>query len=297
MGYCYHRWGMQSLPLSLSLPLSASRLSKRYKVSYALIQLYKMRFDERVCSSKKLQSFPPSPSSPSLTPPPKPALLHHPFTMIVAGPTGSGKTVWVTKLLSHYQSITTFKTPNSPRPTKVLWCYGQWQQLYMKPVANANIQHYKGLTSSNINSLSNGPPPDVIVIDDLMAETVSDPKLASMFTRESHHENISVIFIVQNLYVQGRKIRDIALNTHYLVIMKTKRDLRQIMQMGNQIMYGESKYFKWAFQKATNNVPFSYLFCHLHPKSEDVLKLSTYMLPHEYIKGSPLFFIPNSWST
>lgn len=218
--------------------------------------------------------------------------LHHPFTMIVAGPTGSGKTQWVTKLLTEFQNITTL-TVN--RPTNILWCYGQWQQLYSERIPNCNVQYYKGLVSSNINSITKGPTPDVIVIDDLMSETASDPKLASLFTRESHHENISVIFIIQNLYVQGRKIRDITLNAQYLVIMKTKRDLRQIAEMGNQLMFGEAKYFKWAYMKATNNIPFSYLFCNLHPKADDTLKLCTRILPHEYVKGSPLFFIPNSW--
>lgn len=226
-----------------------------------------------------------------------PFRLYHPFTMIVAGPTGSGKTWWVTQLLSHFQSITTLG--NVTRQTNVLWCYGQWQPLYSKPIPNCRVVYYKGLVTNNVQGVTNKVSPhstnhpDVIVIDDLMSETVSDPKLASLFTRQSHHENISVIFIIQNLYVQGKRIRDITLNAHYLVIMKTKRDLRQVVEMGKQLMYGESKYFKWAFDKATKNIPFSYLFCNLHPKANDDLKLCTWVLPHEYIKGSPLFFIPN----
>lgn len=241
-------------------------------------------------------------SSSPLPSPPKLALIHHPFTMMVAGPTGSGKTWWVTQLLTNYQKVTTFK-PNDrhePRPTNVLWCYGQWQKLYTVPIPNVSVQYYKGLmnpSSTSVHSLAQGPPPDVIVIDDLMAETVSDPKLASLFTRQSHHENIAVIFIVQNLYAQGKRMRDIATNTQYLVLMKTKRDLRQIVDLGNALMYGDAKSFKWMYLKATNSLPFSYLFCHLHSECKyDELRFSTFMFPHEYIKGSPVFFIPNTWS-
>lgn len=225
-----------------------------------------------------------------------PVPLYHPFTMIVAGPTSSGKSWWVTQLITLYQKMTTFD-PEYARPTNVLWCYGQYQDMYDKEIPNANVHYYKGLMNHNINSVASGPKPDVIVVDDLMAETVNDPKLAAMFTRESHHENISVIFIIQNLYVQGRKIRDITLNTQYFVIMKTKRDAGQLVKLGNQIMYGEAKQFLWAYETATKNMSFSYLFCNLHPKSNDMLKLCTYIFPHEYVKGkSPLFFIPNSWT-
>lgn len=222
--------------------------------------------------------------------------LYFPFTMIVAGPTSSGKTWWVTQLLANFQNVTTFK-PSGGRKTNVLWCYGQWQDLYSKPIPNTNTQHFKGLVNNNLKSVTHGPSPDVIVIDDLMNETVNDPMLANMFTRESHHQNVSVIFIIQNLYVQGKRIRDITLNTQYLVLMKTKRDMRQIINLGNSIMYGEAKYFKWAYIRATENMPYSYLFCHLHPKSNDTLKLCTWILPNESIRGSPLFFIPNTWST
>lgn len=219
--------------------------------------------------------------------------LFHPMTMIIAGATGSGKTWWVRNLLANYQKVTTFK-PAGRDKINVLYCYGQWQESYTKPIQGCNVTYYKGLVNYNINNLTLGPKPDVIVVDDLMAEAVSDPRLAAMFTRESHHQNISVIFIIQNIYVQGKRIRDIALNTHYLVIMKAKRDLRQIIDLGNQLMYGDAKSFKWAFQKATKNSAFSYLFCHLHPRSNDILKLCTWIMPHEQIKGSPLFFIPNS---
>lgn len=220
-------------------------------------------------------------------------LLQHPFTMIVAGPTGSGKTWWVTQLISNYQSLTTFKPD---RPTNVLWCYGQWQSNYNNTIPNTNINYYKGMISSNINSLIHGPKPDVIVVDDLMEEAVNDPKLSTLFTQVSHHENVSVIFIIQNLFVQGKKIRNITTNTQYYVLLKTKRDLRQVVQFGNQLMYGDSKSFKWAYLKATNNVPFSYLFCDMHPKQRhDEIRLRTWVLPHEHIKGSPLMFIPHSW--
>ena len=50
--------------------------------------------------------------------------LLHPFTAIVAGMTGSGKTVWVQKLLEHANRVI------KPPPQRIVWNYSQWQPAY-----------------------------------------------------------------------------------------------------------------------------------------------------------------------
>ena len=65
----------------------------------------------------------------------------------------------------------------------------------------------------------------IVVIDDLKEAGMSDPTLMSMFTEGSHHRNISVIFIVQNLLHQGRRSSSLILNTQYLVLYKNPRDM------------------------------------------------------------------------
>ena len=46
--------------------------------------------------------------------------LVHPFTGMVAGMTGSGKTVWVQSLLQQAQTVI-----DQP-PERIIWCYSQW---------------------------------------------------------------------------------------------------------------------------------------------------------------------------
>ena len=43
----------------------------------------------------------------------------------------------------------------------------------------------------------------VVVIENLMSADMKDPALMSMFAEGSHHKNLSVIFLVQNLFHQG----------------------------------------------------------------------------------------------
>ena len=47
---------------------------------------------------------------------------------------------------------------------------------------------------------------------DLMEELCNDKKSSTLFTRDRRHKNVTVFFIVQNLFKQGNSMRDIALN-------------------------------------------------------------------------------------
>ena len=48
------------------------------------------------------------------------------------------------------------------------------------------------------------------------------------FSRGSHHRNLSVIYIVLNLFYQEKDSRSISLNSHYLILFKNPRDKLQI---------------------------------------------------------------------
>ena len=52
--------------------------------------------------------------------------FEHPFTCMVVGMTGSGKTVWVQSLLKQANRMI------NPPPERSVWCYSQWQPAYME---------------------------------------------------------------------------------------------------------------------------------------------------------------------
>ena len=85
----------------------------------------------------------------------------------------------------------------------------------------------------------------MIILDDLMEET--DQRVASLFTKKSHHRNISVMYIVQNLFHH----RTISLNAHYMVVFKNPRDVSQIMALAHQMYPQRTKYFLEAYTAAT----------------------------------------------
>ena len=64
---------------------------------------------------------------------------------------------------------------------------------------------------------------------------VNDSGMMNVFTERSHHHNISVIFMTQNIFHPGRKARTISLNTQYMVLFDNPRDRKQIKTLAMQI--------------------------------------------------------------
>ena len=109
-----------------------------------------------------------------------------------------------------------------------------------------------------------------------MAELANDSRLSKLFTKGSHHQNLSVIFITQNLFHQGKEMRNVHLNSHYMVLFKNPRDKSQIMHLARQMYPGKGKSFQKAFLEATSP-GYGYLFIDLRPETSDICRLRTHI--------------------
>lgn len=147
----------------------------------------------------------------------------HPFTACISGPTSSGKTEFVKKLLINADLMIDKKI------TEIIWCYGEAQVLHnkIKEATNIPIQFFAGIPDINEISQECSNDPKLIILDDLMSECTD--QVTNLFTKGSHHRNLSVILITQNVFHQGRGKRDIALNTQYLVMFKNVRDKAEMI--------------------------------------------------------------------
>ena len=210
----------------------------------------------------------------------------HPFTAIVAGPTGSGKTVLVRNLLSEHETCMNLKKSTC----NVLWGYGQWQTLYKKSIPNTKVKYIDGLPT--LEDIEENKP-SIIVIDDLMTELSGDKKLTSLFTKGSHHMNISIIFIVQNMFHQGKEMRTISLNTNYYVLLKNPRDRLQVEYLAKQMFPGTKGYIREAYNDATSK-PYGYLIIDCKSDTPDSLRVRTRILKSEHVKElfRPIIYTP-----
>jgi hypothetical protein len=122
--------------------------------------------------------------------------LVQPFTMMVYGPTLSGKTFWLHKL---YWPPNVFNLLSS-------WCYGQWQPAYEHMSRTLpNIEVVWGITAGlECDSYFEPSVSNLIILDDVMITAKNDNCVGNLFTKGSHHRSLSTIYVVQNLFAQGR---------------------------------------------------------------------------------------------
>ncbi|VDI77019.1 Hypothetical predicted protein [Mytilus galloprovincialis] len=114
----------------------------------------------------------------------------------------------------------------------------------------------------------------VLVLDDLMVESADSKELVHLLTVGIHHNSITLIQILHNLYCKGKAMRTASLNCHYFVLFRNYRDQLQIQTLGRQIFPGQSKYFLDAYKKATS-VAYRPLIIDLNPHTDKTYQLTT----------------------
>lgn len=190
-----------------------------------------------------------------------------PFTAIVAGPTSSGKSYFVKSFLENISSMC------DESFEKVLWCYDEWQPLYNR--SKSSIEFHQGIPEM---SSFDGTTPTLVILDDLMRETNNN--VIDIFTKGSHHRKISVFYITQNLFHQGKGQRDISLNANYIIYFKNPRDRAQISHLARQVCPDNVKFIQEAYKDATSR-PHGYLLIDLKQDTVENFRICTNVLPHE----------------
>ena len=199
-------------------------------------------------------------------------MFKHPFTANVSGPTSCGKTHFVKDLLQNCS------TKISPTPQRIIWLYKRWQPLYddIERTVYPKVEFIQGIPLDlDQDTFINPKTRHLIILDDLMTMASKDSRVDELFTEGSHHRNISVIAINQNLYynkdpTQRRKC-------HYLVLFNNPIDKQQIMTLARQIYPENSQYLMRHFQAATSKA-YGYLAIDLKPTTHDYLRLRTDVL-------------------
>ena len=200
-------------------------------------------------------------------------------SIMVCGATSNGKTVWTYKLL---QNLNVFKTA----PDVIMYCYGVWQPLFNEIEVIPNITMCQGLPN-NLDDWSEGSNHRLIMIDDLMDKVVNDMEMSLLFTQGCHHKHISIIYITQNLYLQGKYSRTISLNTQYMVLFRSLRDVSQISILGRQLFPGNSKVLTQVYNDVMKK-PYTYLIVDSSPHCNYQYRLRTNIFPEEY----PIVYVP-----
>lgn len=183
--------------------------------------------------------------------------LKAPFTAIVSGPTGSGKTQLLTRLIKQARSI------SNPSPEEIIYCYGAYQQAFVA------LEPYVTFHEGPIDVLRDIPNDGKhrwLILDDLMSEAGNSSEMTSLYTKHSHHRNISVFFVLQNLFWKGG--RTMSINSHYFFLFKNPRDNTIVTNLAKQMYPGNVRFLTEAYKDATKK-PYSYLMIDVKQNTRD----------------------------
>jgi len=124
-------------------------------------------------------------------------MLQHPFTLIVSEPSSCGKLVVIVWTTLPI-TCKTFHLLSCTRISK------SWECTYTDSVG-----WFNGLAYST--------------------------KVSELFTKGSHHRNISLVLITQNVFLQGPSSRGFSLNSKFIGVFKNRREKSQIVHLARQV--------------------------------------------------------------
>ena len=162
-----------------------------------------------------------------------------------------------------------------PPPKRIVWYYAEYQQKLNEALAGSGVEFREGCPDL---TEFDGTDPTLLIIDDLMSECGSE--ITKIFTKGSHHRNLSVWFLMQNFFHQSKEIRTITLNAQYVILFKNPRDKQQVKVLAKQMYDRDSMAMEQAFTMASER-PHGYLLVDLKQTTPDYVRLRSKIIPGE----------------
>jgi hypothetical protein len=189
--------------------------------------------------------------------------LISPFTAMLSGATMSGKSFFVARCLDHLSDMI------APVPERIVLCYGAWQSGYatLGQSSGRTVELYEGLQNITF---------DPSINNDLMDE--ASKTVSKYFTKYSHHQNCSIMYLVQNLFHQSPEHRTISLNSQYMILFANPRDSSQIRHLAKQVLPGCPRALEQAYIDATSKA-YGYLLLDFKPQTPAAFRLRTDIFP------------------
>lgn len=162
-------------------------------------------------------------------------------------------------------------------PKKIVYYYDRWQLRFNRMKTKDKIQFYEDIPDpTHLDKWFKPTKGGLLVLDDLMAEGSDDKRMLDLFTKDSHHRKITVLYLTQDLFPPGKFSKTISRNTHYIIAFKSPRDQTGI---GNLLLQAYPQRWRHEldlFNKVTSR-PYGYLFIDVHLASDDRYRLWSHL--------------------
>ena len=195
------------------------------------------------------------------------------FKLFVSGPSRCGKTFFISELLENIETFS--KNP----PKTILYIYKVWQTKFdeMKSVVDGFIEDNENVVQQ-IKQLALGQKIFLIFDDLINSKSLMD--IATLFTVDGRHMNMSMAFLTQRMFVNNEHFRQISQNCDYFCIFKNPRNSSEIRTLAQQLTPGSLDLIE-IYKEATKN-PFSYLLIDLTQECDPSVKYLSHIFDENH---------------
>ena len=167
----------------------------------------------------------------------------HPCTVMIAGPSASGKTQLTSSIVTNRNCLF------NPPPQKTILYYCQWQPIYDEWKSAGVVDEFYSTFPEEEDfreRLDLEGTGSLVVFDDFFLHVESNKSFfENLFCIDSHHLKVSVILIVHNLFTKS--LRTLSLNCHRFFLTQSLRDKGQLQTLARQAFPGKSDYVIQSF--------------------------------------------------
>ena len=114
-----------------------------------------------------------------------------------------------------------------------------------------------------------------------MNEGGNDKNVLDLFTKDSLHLKITVIYLCQDLFPNGKFAKTISRSAHYIIAFKNPRDQLGLRNLLQQSFPNQFREILDKFGHVTNEKPFAYMCLDLPPASRDDQRILSHLLKDE----------------
>jgi hypothetical protein len=123
--------------------------------------------------------------------------------------------------------------------------------------------------------------PILYIIDDLMSEASKSYDMLNSFIRKSHHQLISIIFLMQNFFFKN--CRDLTMNCKYACLFKNPRETNIVSMIGRQMNAGKNfECLNLAYNDCCK-MPYGYILIDFSQNQNDACRIRNSMFPEDCV--------------
>lgn len=186
------------------------------------------------------------------------ACFKHPFSMIIAGPSQSGKTEFIIKFLEQSAELIDIKLEY------IVWFYGEDTPQHQKLLhLNQPKLHFVHNIPEHFDDYILPNKKGMFILDDLMNESSNSVAISNLFVKGVHHKSVSLIYSTQDIFSFGNMRKNFLRNANYFVLFKTPLDQTIPSILARRILPHNPNLFLQIFHKATEKTH-GYLLCDGH---------------------------------